>query len=153
MEKILRMPAPVSASETSGVGTHRYALPMGRYSYTTGNRWVLLAAFAAFVLFGGLFVVLAVTRPDGPPLLFVLAWIAILGWNAYWFLWRLSYRLEVDGDRLRWMTPLRTGEVRVSDVLDIHPGMFGQATVIELRDGETLTSPSTGRASRSSPRR
>jgi len=113
---------------------------MGRYSYTTGNRWLILAILAAFVVFGVVGVVLTVTRPDGPPLLFMLAWIAILAWNGYWLLWRLSYRFEVDGDRLLWTTPLRTGEARVSDVIRVRPGWFGRMTVIELRDGETLMS-------------
>jgi hypothetical protein len=113
---------------------------MGRYSYTTGNRWILLLVFAAFIVFGAVFIVLAITRPDGPPLLFVLAWIAILAWNGYWFLWRLSYRIQADGDRLLWTTPLRTGEARVGDVAAVRAGWLGQMMVVELRDGETLMS-------------
>jgi hypothetical protein len=113
---------------------------MGRYSYTTGNRFFMFLVFAA-LLVGGVFgVVASLTRPDGPSLLFMALWIGALGWNAYWWLWRISYRLEVDGDRLRWMTPLRNGEVLVSDVQAIRSGWLNQLAVIEVRDNADITS-------------
>ena len=112
---------------------------MTRYSYTSGSRLGLLAFMVGFGVFAVFLVVTALTRPDGPPLAFVILWIAALGWNAYWWLWRLSYRLEVDGDRLRWATPLRTGEVLVSDIQGIRSGFLGQTAVIELRERPALT--------------
>jgi hypothetical protein len=113
---------------------------MGRFSYTTGSRWPLLGGFAFFVAAGVAMVVTTLVRPDGPPLLFVAIWIGALGWSVYWLLWRVSYRLEVDGERLRWRTPLRAGEILLSDVQGIRTGWFGGMAVIEVRDHEDVMS-------------
>jgi hypothetical protein len=108
---------------------------MERYSYTTGGRvmtlfvFVGLGAAAVYLLF------LAVTGLRGPGLVFTFLWLGALAWNAYWWLWRTSYRIEVAGDRLRWMTPIRRGEVSVSDVEAIRPGLLNQVTIIEVREG------------------
>lgn len=100
---------------------------------------MLLFVIVVCVVAAGFLLGPAVTRPDVPTLLFVPLWIAALGWVAYWWLWRLSYRLEVDGDRLRWSTPLRSGEVRVSDVQGIRSGLLGQNAVFEIRDRPDIT--------------
>lgn len=112
---------------------------MIKYSYSTGNRWLLLLMFALFVVFAVFVVVRALAESDAPGLLFLVVWLAALGWNAYWFLWRFSYRVEVRDDLLRWMTPLRNGEVAVADVEKVRLGWLGQTTVFQIRDREDVT--------------
>lgn len=107
---------------------------MTKYSFSTASRSLTLFAFAGFLLVGAFLTVAAFTRSDGPPILFTIAWLVILGWNGYWWLWRFSYRVEVDGDRLTWMTPLRRGDARLADIEGVHFGWLGQITVIMLRD-------------------
>ena len=112
---------------------------MRRFSYTPGRRSFILLVFAALAVAAVFLIVMTITSSQGPPLLFAIAWVGIFAWNAYWSLWRSSYRMDVDGDRLLWKTPLRQGEVRVSDIQAIRPGLIGQVAVIEVRDHEDLT--------------
>jgi hypothetical protein len=64
----------------------------------------------SFAIFGATVpLVVAVGDRDGPTLLFLLVWIAVLGWNAYWFLLRLCYRLDLQDGILHWRAPLRSG--------------------------------------------
>lgn len=58
---------------------------------------------------------------DGPPLLFILAGIAAVGWNAYWFLLRLCHRLDLEEGMLRWWTPLRSGQAPLADLRASRP--------------------------------
>jgi hypothetical protein len=37
---------------------------------------------------------------DGPPLWFVVLWLLALVWNAYWFLVRIAYRLDLSDTEL-----------------------------------------------------
>ena len=111
---------------------------MGRYSYTAGNRVFILGIFAALVvgaIFIGVSVVTGSTETKAPPLWFAAIWVLAVAWNAYWWLWRMSYRVEVDGDRLIWKMPLRHGEARVQDVEAVRPWtLTRQVSVIALRD-------------------
>jgi hypothetical protein len=75
---------------------------------------------ALFVCFGVVAVALVVVAPwgrsGGPAVAFTCVWIALMGWTAHWFLFRVAYELELDGDRLRWRAPLRSGEVALADL-------------------------------------
>jgi hypothetical protein len=85
----------------------------------------ILVAFAIFAAFAGwLLVRLALGRLDAP-LWFVLLWIGAVGWNAYWFLLRLCYRLDLDDRTLRWWAPLRRGEIPLDQLREIRPYGFG----------------------------
>ena len=108
------------------------------YSYTTMNRWFMLVIYACLVAGGVFLVITLVTGADGPPLPFAVLWIGILIWNGYWLLWRVSNRLEVEGELLRWQTPLRRGQVPVGDVESIDSGWFGRMAVVHVRDHETI---------------
>src|SRR5436190_1402991 len=44
-------------------------------------------------------------------LAFILAWYALVTWTGYWFLFRISYRLELVGESLTWHAPFRSGTV------------------------------------------
>src|SRR5580704_7696421 len=78
-----------------------------------------------FVIFGFMVVagVFLFTAPGGskagPGSIFDVAWCLVVVWNAYWFLYRVSYRIEMEGDQIRWFTPLRHGEFAVDDLVSI----------------------------------
>jgi hypothetical protein len=97
--------------------------------------------FAIFALFAVVAVVmLATTASDsGPPLPFLLLWIAIAIFNGYWFLFRIVYELELDDQILRWRTPLRRGSVALLDIAELRPFRLGSnIEIIELDDGTRL---------------
>lgn len=107
---------------------------MGRFSYVTGNRAMLLAIFGVLLIVGSFAVLYSTTSPPSQPLWFIGLWFVILVWNAYWFLWRFSYRVDVDGDRLTWHAPFRSGELMVTDVQEVGTWWFRQMGVISVRD-------------------
>ncbi|HTL42523.1 MAG TPA: hypothetical protein VL294_13725 [Pseudolysinimonas sp.] len=111
---------------------------MRRYRYVTGNRGIILAGAAAFGCLAAFVVAFAAQRADLAGAAFLVLWIAVVAWNAYMLLWRLCIRLDVEGDRLLWTAPLRSGETRVSEIVAIRPGLLGRSTVIALRDGRGL---------------
>jgi hypothetical protein len=73
---------------------------------------------------------------NGPPVLFATAWIAIAIHHAYWFLFRIAYELEFDGQELRWRAPLRSGNINLGDIDRFRPFRFGSSVeVIESTSG------------------
>jgi hypothetical protein len=94
-----------------------------------------------FLVFGGAAIALVATlgSAEGPSVWFALTWIAIALWNAYWFLFRFAYRLEVRDGLFRWRAPLRTREFPVSDVIQLRPGRGGAFSI------EVIETTSSGR--------
>jgi hypothetical protein len=110
---------------------------MKRASYEpmAGGRYFTLFIFTALCA-GGIFLIVKTIQggPKAPPPLFAAAFVAILIWNGYWWLWRASYRLEAEGTELRWKTPLRSGIVQISDISTIRPmKLTPQISIIEIR--------------------
>jgi hypothetical protein len=67
-------------------------------------------------------------------------------WNGYWFLFRFCYRIELEAGVLRWFTPIRHGELALSDLASIgsNPLLYqiaafrprsGQRIVVQVRNG------------------
>jgi hypothetical protein len=116
-------------------------LAMRRSRYTLGTMWSP-AVLGGFVLFAAVSVFLLLpgdTHGAKPPWPFVVFWVFAWGWNAYWWLFRVSYRLEIEGHVLRWATPVLHGEAEISDVSHIGPSAFSrQLSVIKLSTGKTL---------------
>jgi hypothetical protein len=82
----------------------------------------VIVTFAIFGVVAVPLVVAASLRDrDGPLVLFVVAWIAAFAWNAYWFLLRLCYRLDLEGGMLRWWAPLRSGDAPLAGLLALRP--------------------------------
>jgi hypothetical protein len=64
-------------------------------------------------------------------------WAAAVCWNAYWFLLRIVYQLEVADGVLRWQAPLRAGHVPIGEVVAIRPSrIYGH--VVTTRQGTIL---------------
>jgi hypothetical protein len=80
--------------------------------------WVVFVVLIIGVLVvAGITVLLqSVTGHGGPPPLFLVLWFAVLGWNVYWWLFRLAFRVELVGDTLRWRAPLAGGAMPVAAI-------------------------------------
>jgi hypothetical protein len=110
---------------------------MKRASYEpmAGGRYFTLFILAV-LLVGGVFLIVKTVQggPKAPPPLFAAACVAALIWNGYWWLWRVSCRLEAQGSELRWKTPLRSGSAQIADITAIRAmKLTPQISIIEIR--------------------
>lgn len=85
---------------------------------------MVVALLVVFTAMAPLLVAASLGSKDWPPLLFALLWIAILGWNAYWFLLRLCYRIELREARLCWWAPARRGSLPLDRLRVVRPSRF-----------------------------
>ncbi len=76
--------------------------PPRRFSFES-YRFYRLQVIFTFLVFGvgAVLLLTSLGSAKGPPVWFAVTWIAIAVWNAYWFLFRIAYRLEVDGGTFR----------------------------------------------------
>lgn len=111
-----------------------------RYRVPGGYRAGMLALFASFAILGVFLMVVAIY--DGQPAGAVAAWAAacaiLAGDIAYLYLFRVVYELELDGERLRWRSPLRSGEVALADLTRIRASMPGAAGLLDGAPGPRL---------------
>ncbi|WP_222193065.1 hypothetical protein [Modestobacter italicus] len=111
------------------------------YRPVRGARWLLLAVLAVFSV-AAVGLVVATVGGNGPPVLFVAAWLAAFGWNAYWWGVRTAVEVRVDGPTLTWRTVVRSAEVPLHDVLRVRPSRASrQLAVIELREARRVLVP------------
>jgi hypothetical protein len=105
-------------------------------------RFLLPVFFLAFGV-GAVPLITSVVRGRQPGPLFAALWLAVFGWNAYWWLFRVCTEVRVGGGRLAWRTPLRRGEVATTDVSRIRPsrGLQRQMAVVELHGRRPLLVP------------
>jgi len=107
---------------------------MARVRYTAfyPGPWFIVAVLA---IMGAVAIFLIATAVPGampelrsgrPPLFFVFAWLAVLAWNAYIWLFRFAWQLELSGDVLTWRTPFRYGEVIAADIREVGPSPLSQ---------------------------
>jgi hypothetical protein len=97
-------------------------------------------AIFGFMIVAGVFIFVTPNGSDpGPGPLFGVAWFLILLWNAYWFLFRISYRVELENDQIRWFTPLRHGEFALDDLVSIgSPLIVYQLSIFKRRSGPSV---------------
>lgn len=92
-----------------------------------GETWSLPVAWVGFLVLimailavaGVSLLVQTVAGHAGPPLWFLVIWFAFLGWNVYWWLFRVAYRVDLVGETLHWKAPLNSGELPVSDITSV----------------------------------
>jgi hypothetical protein len=97
-----------------------------------------------FVVFVGVAIALigATVFGNGPPVAFLVLWIAAFGWNAYWWSLRICIDVAVDERTLSWRTGVLSGTAPVEDVLRVRPGRWSrQMAVIEVRGRRPLLVP------------
>jgi hypothetical protein len=83
------------------------------YRHRDASFWTNAIGAGVLALMG--LAALVFAHPRGLALFGVLA-LLLAAWAAYWTMWRLANRLELDGEVLRWSTPLRRGAVPVSEL-------------------------------------
>ena len=111
---------------------------MGTYQPAFG-RGALLALFGLLTTTG--VIVVAVDLIEGGGLWgFDAVFMAILVWNGYWWLLRIASSLSVGPDGVRWVAPLRSGEMAGSDLVSVRsvswlPGSF---VAIRGRTGRSI---------------
>jgi len=111
-----------------------------RDSLSVGESWSTPAVWVPFLLFilgvllfsGAFIVVRILAGQSGPPLLFMVFWFAALGWNIYWWLFRVAYRVDLVGDSLHWRAPLNRGIMPVAAIESVGP-FFGSRSTCVLR--------------------
>jgi len=115
------------------------------YAPMPGGKWFILAMFGVFAI--AAVALLATTLAggrDAPPPAFAALWLAALGWNGYWWLFRIAAELRIDGFDLVWSTPLRNGRVSLSQLDEIRPMRFASnVAVLKVRDGQSIIVPAT----------
>jgi hypothetical protein len=101
---------------------------MGRVSYSMDTWWkpFLLVSFVIFAIAGVGLVTITWTRQDGPSIVFAFLWLVAAVWAGYWWLFRVSYRLELEDGQLRWFAPLRHGELPLSDLVSVEPASLSR---------------------------
>jgi hypothetical protein len=99
------------------------------YQMFDGYRLMTIAIFAVFAAVGCVVVVVmaVIAIYDDPEAwVFVVACPLIIAAAAYQLLVRTAYRVDLDGDTLRWWTPLRSGEQPVAQLLAVRPSRLGR---------------------------
>jgi hypothetical protein len=98
-------------------------------------RWYRLQVMGTFGVAVAVGIVVLAAGPSSASFAVLLA-VAVC-WNAYWFLLRIVYQLEVADGVLRWWAPLRTGHVPIGEVVAIRPSrIYGH--VVTTRRGTIL---------------
>jgi len=102
---------------------------------------ILPIVFTGFTV-GAVIMIVAMIRGSGPPVWFGIAWLAVLGWNGYWWLLRTCTLLVVSDGQLRWRTLLRGGTVPLTDVRSVGRSRLGsQFATIQLHGTPSLQVP------------
>lgn len=99
----------------------------------------ILGMLSLFAVASVFLIVAAVAVHPGPPWFLVVVWCVALGWNAYRFLLRIAYRVQLTPQALRWAAPLRRGEVPLARVRRTRPSRLGSSVqVIEVEGGRPV---------------
>src|ERR1700712_4659377 len=96
------------------------------------------------VVFAGVAIALiaATVLGNGPPVAFLVFWIAAFGWNAYWWSLRICIEVAVDGLALNWRTAVLSGTAPLESVLRIRPSRWSrQMAVLEVQGRRPLLVP------------
>jgi len=112
---------------------------MGTYRPALIGRWFFLMLFGLFAAMAVVLIVLAITGDDGPSAPFLLFWLVALGWNAYWWLFRVAFSLTVSNGALEWEAPLRRGRVPITELTAFRPmKLLPNVLVIKHTGGRPL---------------
>lgn len=101
-------------------------------SWSTPVIWLLfMPAILGVLTIGGVSILVQTLSGNaGPSLFFLVFWFAALGWNIYWWLFRIAYRVELVGDTLYWWAPLSRGEVPVAAVESVGRSFGARSTCV-----------------------
>jgi hypothetical protein len=104
------------------------------------GRWFFALLFGIFGIAGTALIISTVAGGDNAPSpLFTALWLAALGWNAYWWLFRIAYALRLEDDELVCEMPRGAVRLRLIELNEIRPMRFAsQIEVIEHRRGRPV---------------
>ena len=112
----------------------------GAITYRLVNyRPILLVVLVGLGLAGIAMLVNLLAGGIGPPAAFVVLWLAVYAWNAYWFLFRVAYEVGVvDASILRWCSMTSCREVPVVRVTGLRTPFppFGAGLRLITVDGD-----------------
>jgi hypothetical protein len=112
---------------------------MATYRPALIGRWFFFMLFGVLGLATVVVVVLAITGDEGFSVPFVLFWLVALGWNAYWWLFRIVYSLTLRDGALEWEAPLRRGRIPTTDLTAFRPmTLLPNVVVIKHAGGRAL---------------
>ena len=95
--------------------------------------------FAVFGLATVVLIVEGMTGSGGFSSPFVLFWLFALGWNAYWWLFRVAYSVTLRDGVLAWEAPLRRGRIATSALRAFRPmKLLPNVIVIKHAGGQPL---------------
>jgi hypothetical protein len=110
-------------------------VPEASYRVYAFYRIQVIAMFAVFAVVAVVLVVSLVVGASGPPVGFSLFWIAAVTWNAYWFLLRVAYRVDLADRELRWHAPLGSGAIPLATLREIRPSRMSSNVELFEWDG------------------
>jgi hypothetical protein len=87
--------------------------PTPSYRHRDAYFWTIVVGGVVLVPTGLAALILGHTPGSNVFAVFILLFAA---WTCYWTLWRLASRLELEGEILRWYTPLRRGAIPASEL-------------------------------------
>jgi hypothetical protein len=97
-----------------------------------------VGAIVSFV--GSVLVTFLIVSWPGVEGWFILVGISFFAWNAYMFLLRMSYEIEVDQGILFWKAPIRSGTVQLADVRAVRRSRLSwNVGVIQLSSGRPIS--------------
>ncbi len=99
--------------------------------------WSMLPAILGILAAADL-VALIVSAFTGGPWLFFLLLLAGMAWLAFNDLYRIGYELRFDDTYLSWRGFLRSGKVRVADVIRVDTEFLGSVCVFTCSDGQRI---------------
>ncbi len=104
------------------------------------GKWFVLGLFAIAVAVAVAFVAAVVRSDAEAPLVgFTVLWLISLGWNAYWWLFRIAVALRLDGDVLLWDAPLSSGAVPLDGLTAVRPmPLVSKVEVFDLTVGRPV---------------
>ncbi|KQO98622.1 hypothetical protein [Leifsonia sp. Leaf264] len=106
--------------------TYRWAMPAWWLPFST--------ALLLFMVVCGAWGAPRMIEKNGwPAALFMAAWFGAFLWNVYWWYFRVAYKLELDGDTLRWQAPLARGELSVHSITGVTPFLNTQEQIPTIR--------------------
>jgi hypothetical protein len=106
-----------------------------RYQPVPGGP-TLVRAILLVLIIAAAAIIWSTIRNDRPPLVFTVLWLAALGWNVYWWSFRVAASLTIDDDdTLTWTPAGSRHRVPLSAIVRVRPSRLGpNVLVIELSE-------------------
>ena len=108
-----------------------------RYKPMAGGRALNALFFTPFAIVSVFLIIKTIGGDnDAPPILFTLVWLAGVGWNAYWWLFRIASEIALDPPRLTAKCPFQKRTVPLHEIMAIRPMRVAPNLVIFVIHGQ-----------------